>query len=211
MKVLIAEDGGVARKILETNLKKWGYEVLATQNGAQAWGELSKSDAPSLAILDWLMPDLTGPEICKKVREIEIDKYTYIILVTARGQKDDIFEGFAAGADDYLTKPYDKQELFWRLKVGERILKLQGSLEKKTNKIEEVIGNFKLLQSMIPACKECKKIKEIESFLDNLETFVPSIKALYNKKPAPVDMHLLDSEKNENKNNTPGSPGFNNS
>jgi DNA-binding response OmpR family regulator len=210
MKVLIAEDGGVARKILETNLKKWGYEVLATQNGAQAWDELSKGDAPNLAILDWLMPDLTGPEICKKVRDIDTDKYTYIILVTARGQKDDIFEGFAAGADDYLTKPYDKQELFWRLKVGERILKLQGSLKKRTNKIEEVINDFKLLQSLIPACKECKRIEEIEKFLGNLGTLMFPTKTWDGEKPTSVDVRLPDSENDEHKNNTDINPGLSN-
>ena len=208
MKVLIAEDGGVARKILETNLKKWGYEVLATQNGSQAWDELSKKDAPNLAILDWLMPDLTGPEICKKVRDIEADKYTYIILVTARGQKDDIFEGFAAGADDYLTKPYDKQELFWRLKVGERILRLQGSLKKKTNKIEEVINDFKLIQSMIPACKECERSRDIENFLDKLGTLLLPTKIWNDESPAPVDIGLPDSK--NNKKDTVIGPGFDN-
>ena len=170
MKVLIAEDGGVARKILETNLKKWGYEVIATPNGSQAWEVLNKDDAPNLAILDWLMPDMTGPEVCKKVRSSGTDRYTYIILVTARGQKDDIFEGFAAGADDYLTKPYDKQELFWRLRVGERILRLQSSLKSKSNKVDAVIRDFEALKELVPNCSRCDRVEEIAAFLMKLGT-----------------------------------------
>jgi sigma-B regulation protein RsbU (phosphoserine phosphatase) len=174
MRVLIAEDGGVARKILETNLKKWGYEVVATSNGLQAWEELNKEDAPCLAILDWLMPDMTGPEVCKKIREQETNKYTYVILVTARGQKDDIFEGFAAGADDYLTKPYDKQELFWRLRVGERIVRLQSTLNKKSSKVDDIIRDFQKLSTRMPACNEGDKMVEIEAFLQSLGSMLAS-------------------------------------
>jgi two-component system cell cycle response regulator len=128
MKVLIAEDDAVSRRVLEEFLTKWGYELVITQDGEEAWQALSEEDAPQLAILDWMMPRMDGLEVCRRVRERNAEPYVYILLLTAKGQKQDVVEGINAGADDYLSKPFDAGELQARLRAGRRILALQGAL-----------------------------------------------------------------------------------
>lgn len=128
MQILIAEDDPVSRRLLEASLKKWGYQVVSACDGAQAWDLLQQVDAPNLAILDWMMPGLSGPEVCRNVRTQGREPYTYILLLTARNQKEDLIEGMEAGADDYITKPFDAQELKVRLRAGRRILELQAEL-----------------------------------------------------------------------------------
>ena len=126
MRILIGEDDPVSRRVLEEFLTKWGYEVTVTQDGA--WQALQEDNAPRLAILDWMMPVMDGVEVCRQVRRCNSEPYTYILLLTAKGQKTDIVEGIEAGADDYLTKPFDAGELRARLRAGRRILALQGAL-----------------------------------------------------------------------------------
>lgn len=128
MRILIAEDSSSSRLALERTLAKWGYEVLACKDGTHAWEELQHPDAPRLAILDWMMPGYSGPEICRMLRTRSPDTYTYILLLTSKALKEDLIEGLESGADDYITKPFDFQELNVRLRTGLRILKLQGEL-----------------------------------------------------------------------------------
>jgi diguanylate cyclase (GGDEF)-like protein len=128
MKVLIAEDDSISRRMLEAFLVKWGYEVMVATEGEEAWGILQGNDAPRLAILDWMMPGRDGIDICRSVRQRKGRPYTYILLLTARGQKEDIVEGLEAGADDYVTKPFDPYELRARLRAGRRIVELQEQL-----------------------------------------------------------------------------------
>lgn len=127
-RILIAEDDPISRRMLQSFLTKWGYEVEAVADGSEALAALETPDAPQLAVLDWMMPGLEGPQVCRKVRELTDRPYTYILLLTARGQKDDLLLGLESGADDYLTKPFDSQELRARLRVGQRILDLQRNL-----------------------------------------------------------------------------------
>jgi two-component system, cell cycle response regulator len=127
-RILIAEDDPVSRRLLEAFLLKWEYQVVAAVDGLDALKILEGPDAPPLAVLDWMMPGLDGPEVCKRVREHLDRPYVYILLLTARSQKDDLLRGLESGADDYLTKPFDAQELRARLHVGRRILDLQNSL-----------------------------------------------------------------------------------
>src|SRR5438105_889911 len=111
MKILIAEDDAVSRRLLEHTLKQWGYDSIVTVDGTQAWEALRQPDAPPLAILDWMMPGLDGVQLCRKLREAAATQGTYVILLTAKGQKEDLLTGLEAGADDYLTKPFDREEL----------------------------------------------------------------------------------------------------
>ncbi len=127
-RILVAEDDPISRRMLQAFLTKWGYHVDVAADGMQALEALEQPNAPQLAVLDWMMPGLEGPEVCRKVRETTDRPYTYILLLTARGQKDDLLRGLESGADDYLTKPFDAQELRARLRVGERILNLQRNL-----------------------------------------------------------------------------------
>ncbi|MGH9503551.1 MAG: GGDEF domain-containing response regulator [Terriglobales bacterium] len=126
--VLIAEDDPIFRQILETWLEKWHYRVTAVENGLDAWGVLQQKDAPQMAILDWMMPGLEGIELCRRIRTQESGPYKYVLLLTAKGSKEDVVAGLESGADDYLTKPFDVNELRARVRAGKRILELQGAL-----------------------------------------------------------------------------------
>jgi diguanylate cyclase (GGDEF)-like protein len=128
VKVLIAEDDSISRRMLEASLVKWGFEVLVAKEGEEAWGILQSNDAPRLAVLDWMMPGRDGIDICRSVRQRKGRPYIYVVLLTARGQKGDVVEGLEAGADDYVTKPFDPYELRARLRAGRRIVELQEQL-----------------------------------------------------------------------------------
>jgi two-component system, cell cycle response regulator len=128
MKVLIADDSLVMRRLLQVTLESWGYEVWAAADGAEAWELLQRDDAPQIAVLDWIMPVFTGLEICRLVRRKPRDSYVYLLLLTSKSQREDIVEGMGAGADDYVVKPFDKHELEVRLRAGRRIVELQNAL-----------------------------------------------------------------------------------
>jgi len=128
MGILIAEDDAVSRRMLEATLKKWGYDVVVAEDGDKAWEVLQREDAPRLAILDWVMPGLHGPQICRAVRSLGDQRYVYLLLLTAKSEKEDLVKGLEAGADDFLTKPFDAEELRARLRAGIRILDLQETL-----------------------------------------------------------------------------------
>jgi len=128
MRVLIAEDDPVSRRLLETLLRKWNYEVLVASNGREAYDILKSADAPRMAILDWMMPEMDGIELCRLVREQAGGEYKYLILLTAKDRKEDAAFGMNAGADDYIVKPFDANELNARLRAGCRIVDLQAEL-----------------------------------------------------------------------------------
>jgi diguanylate cyclase (GGDEF)-like protein len=128
VRILVAEDDGVTRKLLENMLTKFGHEVVACADGIEAWAVLSREDPPKMAILDWMMPGRDGIEVCRAIRRQEDQRYTYIILLTGKNSKADVLEGLEAGADDYLTKPFDPNELRVRIRTGARIVNLQEEL-----------------------------------------------------------------------------------
>lgn len=133
MRILIAEDDFTSRNILASIVKKWGYNPVVTEDGQAAWDALQQPDAPKLLLLDWNMPIIDGLEVCRRLREIDSSDPFYIILLTGRGEKDDIVKGLDAGANDYIIKPYDNAELRARVKVGQRMLDLQSSLLEAQN------------------------------------------------------------------------------
>jgi two-component system cell cycle response regulator len=126
--VLIAEDDPICRRVLQNRLANWGYRVITTENGLEAWEILQQDNAPDLLILDWMMPGIDGPELCRRIREKQSPIYPYILLVTGKDDTQDVVRGLEAGADDYLSKPVDPTELRARLQVGKRILTLQHEL-----------------------------------------------------------------------------------
>ncbi len=128
MKILIADDDEVSRCKLEALLSKWGYEVISVEDGTLAWEALQQENAPRLAILDWMMPGLDGSEICRQLRHSSKGAYVYVLLLTSKVGKEDIVAGMEAGADDYLSKPFDAQELKVRLRAGKRIIDLEEAL-----------------------------------------------------------------------------------
>ncbi len=137
MIVLIADDEAVSRRMLVRMLTKSGYEVIEASDGEEAWRILERPDAPRLAILDWMMPGMTGPALCRRLRDLKREPYTYVLLLTARTDKQDVVDGMEAGADDYVTKPFDAAELEVRLRAGRRILDLEADLMKAREALRE--------------------------------------------------------------------------
>src|SRR4029079_6081405 len=140
MRILIADDSIVSRHLLEATLRKWGYEVVVAADGLEAWNALQAENPPRLAILDWVMPGLTGPEVCSRVRETSKNKeldYTYIVLLSSESKRADLIVGLESGADDYLTKPFDQHELKVRLRAGTRIIDLHRELVSAREELRE--------------------------------------------------------------------------
>ena len=172
MRVVIAEDDAVSRRILETLLRKWGYAVTTTLDGEAAWNALQEPGAPSLAILDIMMPGIDGLEICRRLRRQPLSIPPYIILLTANHGVSEIVKGIEAGADDYLTKPYDQDELRVRVQVGARIVELQTKLAERVEQLETALSHVKLLQGILPICSYCKKIRNDLDYWQTVETYV---------------------------------------
>ena len=160
MRILIAEDEPVSRRILERTLVSWGHEVVITHDGAQAWAALREADAPPLAILDWMMPGMDGPEVCRRVRGGQSAMPTYIILLTGKGEKGDVAEALSAGANDYLTKPFDRAELQARVHVGAAVAGLQRRLAERDAELEEALAHVRLLQGAPPPCPHCTQVRD---------------------------------------------------
>ena len=172
MKILIAEDDPVSRRILEATLVKWGYEVVVTLDGRQAWDVLQREDAPSLAILDIMMPGMDGLEICRKVRQLPRATPPYLILLSAMSGKDQVVRGIRAGANDYLTKPFHREELRVRVGVGVQMLALQKALAERVEELEVALSQVKQLQGILPICSYCKKVRDDQNYWQQVESYI---------------------------------------
>jgi DNA-binding response OmpR family regulator len=146
--IIIAEDDPVSREFLSSLVNKWGFRSVITQDGHEAMAALRSEQGAAIALLDWMMPGMDGLEVCRRVRESQ--RKVYIILLTARGGTQNIVEGFQAGADDYLVKPYDKNELFARINVGLRILNLHSELADRIRELETIAAENAELKLKIP-------------------------------------------------------------
>ncbi len=172
VKVLIAEDEPLSRRVLAQNLKTWGHEVLVAANGNEAWDILTNEPDVHLAILDWMMPGRDGIELLHLVREQLADRFIYLILLTARASKDDVVEGLMAQADDYITKPFNQAELKARLQVGLRVAGLQRALAERVQELEEALAKVKTLQGLLPICSYCKRIRNDQNYWQQVETYI---------------------------------------
>lgn len=158
MKILIAEDEFTTRMMVQVCLENWGYKVESVTNGQDAWEKLQKEEAPHIAILDWEMPELDGIEVCRRVKESEVENPPYIILLTGRDSNTDILCGFDAGADDYMTKPFNDDELRARVRVAERLVRTQSSLSESVAELKEALNQLEWLESQVEICAECRSI-----------------------------------------------------
>jgi DNA-binding response OmpR family regulator len=172
MRILIADDDVTSRTILGMTLQKLGHEVTSVTDGLAAWEAIEQAEAPRLAILDWVMPHLDGPEVCRRTRARETDHPPYLILLTVRGSKKDISEGLRAGADDYLAKPFDPLELGARIEVGSRIIALQDRLASQVSELQEALRQIKTLRGIVPICAGCKKIRDDAGYWNQVEAYV---------------------------------------
>lgn len=172
MKILVADDSAVARALVVRLLTQWGHEPQPVENGGEALARLEAPDAPELAILDWEMPVLTGPEVCRGARLREADVRPYVILLTSREDKSDIVTGLDAGADDYLTKPFHPDELHARVRVGERMLDLQRRLRQRVRELEDALAKVRQLEGMLPICAYCKKVRDDDNYWHQVEEYI---------------------------------------
>ncbi len=136
MKVLIADDDSVSRRLLENYLQKWGYDVTVASNGLEAW-QLFEQGEFQIVLSDWMMPELDGLELIRRIRSNSQSNYAYTILLTSRSHKDDLVTGMEAGADEFVNKPFDKDELRVRLRAGERIIRLEMALKEQNRALRE--------------------------------------------------------------------------
>ncbi len=161
LKILIAEDELTMRKILKKLVEGFGYEAVEVENGSDALDELSKKDAPKLALIDWEMPGLSGVEVCEIIRETKQEHQPYIIILTTHNEPEDIATALNAGADDYIVKPYSPIELKARLGVGKRVI--------------ESASKVKQLEGLLPICAACKKIKDGDNYWQAVETYLSGL------------------------------------
>ena len=173
MKILIAEDDFTSRALLAGLLKREGHEVTATVNGAEAWQALQRPAAPALAILDWMMPEMDGIEVVRRIRARQrTDPPPYLIMLTCRDKKADIIAGLEAGADDYLAKPFDPGELRARIEVGRRMVEMEATLAAKIEELRKALEQIKTLRGIVPICGYCKKIRDDQGFWSQVEAYV---------------------------------------
>ncbi|MCX7044813.1 MAG: response regulator [Candidatus Sumerlaeota bacterium] len=172
MRILIADDDDGSRLVISTLLKRWGYGVIVACDGNEAWAACQQPDAPRLIILDWMMPGMDGVEVCRKIREQESGEAYYIILLTALNQKKDIVHGLEAGANDYVTKPFDRDELRARIRVGQRVIELQSALAQKVKDLEEALTHLQTLQGLLPICMYCHKIRTDKASWQRIEGYI---------------------------------------
>lgn len=172
MRILIADDDAVTRQLVQMLLVKWEYDVTAVDNGTDACAVLVDQDGPSLAILDWMMPGLDGPDVCKKVRASNPQRPLYLILLTTLEKKDNIIQGLESGADDYLAKPFDPGELRARVRAGERVVNLESDLRQHVRELEDALAHVKQLQGLLPICSYCKKIRDDQDYWHSVDQYI---------------------------------------
>jgi CheY-like chemotaxis protein len=172
MKVLIAEDDRVTGEILARTLQRWKYETTVVCDGAQAWAYLRTTTEPTLAVLDWMMPQMDGPDVCRRARAELPLANMYLLLVTAREGRGDVIAGLDAGADDYIIKPFDPEELRARIAVGVRILALQQKLAERVEELQAALSNVKQLRGLLPICSYCKRIRGDDQYWQQVEGYI---------------------------------------
>jgi sigma-B regulation protein RsbU (phosphoserine phosphatase) len=171
-RILVADDDAVSLRVLQKALEKWGHEVVLARDGTEAWQILTRPEAPQMAILDWMMPGLDGPTICQRTRAVSSITAPYLILLTARNDHADIVSGLEAGANDYVTKPFNQAELRARVRVGLRVLELQSKLAERVHDLEEALRQVKHLRGLLPICMYCKKIRNDGDYWQQVETYI---------------------------------------
>jgi sigma-B regulation protein RsbU (phosphoserine phosphatase) len=158
VRILIADDDRATTTMLGRTLEHWGFEAIVVHDGTAAWTRIAGDDPPEMAILDWMMPGLDGIELCRRIRASSQRSTLYVILLTARDSTQDLVAGLEAGADDYLTKPFDPDELRARIHVGRRTLAL--------------IASVRRLTGLLPICSYCKRIRSDQDYWEQIESYI---------------------------------------
>jgi len=172
MKILIAEDNLASQIMLKTAFDDLGHDLVVTGDGRTACEIMLKPEAPKLAILDWMMPGMDGVEVCRKVRETKLSDPPYLIILTVRDQTEDIVKGLKAGANDYIIKPYNIEELQVRVGVGCRVMEMQATMTRQIKELQAAMAHIKTLRGLLPICMYCKKIRDDKQYWQQVEGYI---------------------------------------
>ena len=169
--VLIADDDKLTLNVLNDTLTRAGYDVLTATDGEQAWKKLQQSNA-SLAVLDWIMPGMEGPEICQRAAKEPKMANRYFILLTGKSKTEDLVAGLQSGASDYLRKPFDEAELLARVEVGVRFIELQRKLAERVEEMEKALATVRRLEGLLPICSYCKRIRNEQDYWERVDNYI---------------------------------------
>lgn len=172
IRVLIAEDDALTRKALSDLASKWGYDPVSVSDGLEAWQMLSAMVDPCVAIIDRRMPGVDGCEICRRVRSSDFSARIYIIMLTGMQGRGEIVEGLRSGADDYVTKPFEEEELHVRVDIGGRLVTLQTDLARRIVELKTATAHIQQLQGLLPICAKCKCIRDTENYWHQVEHYM---------------------------------------
>ncbi len=172
MRALVADDDRTTTTMLAGMLAQWQLDVTVAGDGQQAWDLLSSGSGLSLAVIDWEMPGIDGRELCRRIRHEESLAHTYVILLTGRSRTADIVAGLEAGADDYLVKPFNREELHARINVGMRVVSLQQRLADRVAELEAAAATEKHLRGLLPICCYCKRIRTDQNYWQQIEGYM---------------------------------------
>ncbi|MEI6208793.1 MAG: response regulator transcription factor [Desulfuromonadales bacterium] len=172
MKILVADDDAPSSFILHSLLTSWGYDVISVNDGNAAWNVLCEPEHPQLLLLDWMMPGMEGPEIVRRLRHRAPEKTYYSIIITSRNDTDSVASALNAGADDFISKPFDNNELRARVSVGYRTNGLQVALSKHVEDLSQALKRVRQLEGIIPICMYCKKIRDDHNSWNQLEQYI---------------------------------------
>lgn len=178
MQVLIADDNLPSRQHLQGLVATWGFDVVSAGDGEEAWQVLQASPPPQLAVLDWMMPKIEGLELCRRARSEARLQSTYVIILTARDDPEDVLTGLEGGADDYLTKPVNFSELRARLNIGRRLVTLQSHLAERVHELEAAMSRIHHLQGLLPICSYCKKIRDDHNYWQQVDSYISAHSAI---------------------------------
>ena len=172
MTVVVADDLDVNRKLLRMLLTADGYDVVEATDGHEALSLLQNARQPLVGLIDWEMPQLEGIEVCRQARALNSATPLFLILVTVRDSKQDVVTGLQAGANDYITKPFDKTELLARVKIASQMVELQQALTQHVDELKEALVRVKQLSGLLPICSYCKKIRDDKNYWTQVEAYV---------------------------------------
>jgi DNA-binding response OmpR family regulator len=160
------------RHAVRSHLERWQYEVVECRDGREAWDVLTAPEAPLLAVLDWNMPERDGVALCHELRQVDALSGMYVILLTSNQEKKDVIVGLESGADDYITKPVDWDQLHARIRIGKRIVGLQQTLAARVRELQAAVSSVRTLSGLLPICAYCKRIRDDQSYWKQIEHYL---------------------------------------
>jgi len=193
VKIIVADDVRMNRSLLLALLEAEGHQIVEARNGAEALAEIKKMKEPFVGLIDWEMPELEGPEVCRQARLLADAPPMFLLLVTVRDRKEDIVAGLKAGANDYIIKPYHKEELLARVKIGVQMVELQQSLLDRVQELSDALARVKTLSGLLPICGYCKKIRNDRDYWQQVEEYIgkhADVKFSHSICPECFEVHL---------------------